>query len=417
MPIDPTIALGVKQYTRESPLNLLGQVLQVQGLQRQNQLGELDMREREAAATERNALRDFLTKNQNLDAPETQAKLYGVAPTQAGGIIKSRLEVLKAQGDIGKTAAETEKARVETEKARLAMQHDKVTRNLQTLARVNTPDAAKQWISNGLKAGLLTMEQASQELAGIPSDPQGFARWKDEQSNAGLSLAQQVEQKWKAQEFGLKANNELMMPDGKGGYIVNQPLLGAKQSVAKSGASSVSINTGQKGYENESKLRNDFKSEPIYKDYQDMSSAYKQIKAGLAQGTPIADVAAATKIMKLLDPGSVVRESELGIAMAAAGKLDRLQNIVQMWAKGEKLTPTQRKDFGALADELMAAAGQAYNKKRGEYAGFGQRYGLDENVLGDPFQSSRPAAPGGGMPDASAIDAEIKAREARRKGK
>jgi hypothetical protein len=145
---------------------------------------------------------------------------------------------------------------------------------------------------------------------------------------------------------------------------------------------SVSVNSGQKGYDNESKLRNDFKSEPIYKDYSEMQTAHKQIKAGIASGTPIGDVTTATKIMKLLDPGSVVRESELAIAMAASGRMDRLKNYVQMQVTGEKLTPTQRVDFGKLADDLMEAAGQAYNKKRSEYAEFAKTYGLNDKALG-----------------------------------
>jgi hypothetical protein len=183
----------------------------------------------------------------------------------------------------------------------------------------------------------------------------------------------------------------------------------------KAGATTVSIAGGQKGYENESKLRNDFKAEPIYKDYVEMATAYKQIKAGLNAKTPIGDVAAATKVMKLLDPGSVVRESELAIAMAAAGKLDRLQNYLQMKISGETLTPTQRSDFGALAQELFEAAGDAYNSKRKEYADMGRRYGLGDAALGAAHVSTRGAtkpAAAQGVPDMSAIDAEI----ARRRG-
>lgn len=164
-------------------------------------------------------------------------------------------------------------------------------------------------------------------------------------------------------------------------------------SQKKAGASNVSVNTGQKGYENESKLRNDFKSEPIYKDFQDMKSAHAQIKTALTQGTPIADTAAATKIMKLLDPGSVVRESELGMAMAASGKMDRMTNYVQMQMSGQKLTPQQRIDFGKLADELYDAAGQAYNAKRGEYEQFGKTYDLNPAVLGEPAKAPQKSAP------------------------
>lgn len=160
----------------------------------------------------------------------------------------------------------------------------------------------------------------------------------------------------------------------------------------KSGASNVSVKVpvdmtgGQKGFENEMKLSGAFKQEPIYKDFNDMKSAYGQVVSSLAQGTPIGDVAGATKVMKLLDPGSVVRESELGIAMAAAGRMDLLQNYFNNLMTGQKLTPTQREDFKRLSNELYAAAGQAYNNKRGEYEQFGKTYGFKnlDTALGAP---------------------------------
>lgn len=186
-------------------------------------------------------------------------------------------------------------------------------------------------------------------------------------------------------------NKPFMLLDGK--IVPNPDYQKYAQDLARAGASSVSVNTGQKGYENESRLRNDFRSEPIYGAYQEMKSAYQQIQAAINQGTPIGDVATATKIMKLLDPGSVVRESELGIAMAAAGKLDRLKNYFEMKLNGDSLTPTQRKEFGALATELMRAAEQSYNSKRADYARLGERYKLDTSVLGD---ESRLVPPQGG---------------------
>jgi hypothetical protein len=148
----------------------------------------------------------------------------------------------------------------------------------------------------------------------------------------------------------------------------------------------VNMAEGQKGFENEMKLGGAFKNEPIYKDFSDMKSAYGQVVSSLAQGTPIGDVAGATKVMKLLDPGSVVRETELGIAMAAAGRMDRLQNYFTNMMTGQKLTPTQREDFKALSNELYAAAGDAYNKKRKEYEDFGTAYGFKNlgTALGTP---------------------------------
>lgn len=156
-------------------------------------------------------------------------------------------------------------------------------------------------------------------------------------------------------------------------------------SVRRAGAVTVNMGEGQKGFENEVNLKKMFSNEPIYKDFSDMQSAFKQVQSSLKQENPIGDVAAATKIMKLLDPGSVVRESELGISMAATGKMDRLQNYVTNWTQGTKLTPTQRQDFQNLANELFAAAGQTYNAKRNEYVDFASKYNLDPNkALGAP---------------------------------
>jgi hypothetical protein len=160
------------------------------------------------------------------------------------------------------------------------------------------------------------------------------------------------------------------------------------ERIRRSGAAStvVNMNEGQKGFENEMKLASAFRGEPIYKDFNDMQSAYGQVISSLAQGTPIGDVAGATKVMKLLDPGSVVRESELGIAMASAGRMDRLKNYFNSFMTGQKLTPTQRQDFNSLSNELYAAAGQAYNQKRNEYLSVGQTYKFPNinTVLGAP---------------------------------
>jgi len=171
-------------------------------------------------------------------------------------------------------------------------------------------------------------------------------------------------------------------------YLTGESLAGTGASgvaevkdYKKSGAggTTVSVNTGEKGFTNEFKIKDAFSAEPIYKEYQGMKSAFSQIQESLKKANPIGDVAAATKIMKLLDPGSVVRESELGIAMAATGKIDRLTNYVDMWKNGTLLTPTQRNEFNALATELFSASSKAYNDKRNEYASFGAKYGIDAN--------------------------------------
>jgi hypothetical protein len=147
----------------------------------------------------------------------------------------------------------------------------------------------------------------------------------------------------------------------------------------------VDMTSGQKGFENELTLKKTFAAEPVYKAFNEMQSAYGQITDSLKAESPAGDLAAATKFMKLLDPGSVVRESELGMAMAASGALDRLTNLAQMRIKGTKLTPTQRKDFEKLSTDLFSTATATYNSKRNEFEQMGNAYNLNANrALGAP---------------------------------
>lgn len=165
-----------------------------------------------------------------------------------------------------------------------------------------------------------------------------------------------------------------------------------KKATTHQPGTSVSVNTGQKGFDNTLKLRGDFRSEPIYKAHQEVQSAYSQIQQSLKQASPAGDLAGATKLMKLLDPGSVVRESELGMAMAASGALDRLQHYATNIVNGTKLTPTQRTDFQKLADALYGESVKQYNTKRAEYEGIAKRNELNvDDVLGAP--STLPASP------------------------
>ncbi len=176
----------------------------------------------------------------------------------------------------------------------------------------------------------------------------------------------------------------------------------------------IDMGGGQKGFENEMKLSSGFKNEPVYKAFQEVKSAYGQITKAIDLRSPAGDLAAATKIMKLLDPGSVVRESELGMAMQATGLMDRITSYADNVIKGTKLSEQQRVDFRRLADALYGDAASSYNNKRSEYQELGQGYGLNTRTLGAPISFSAPgpaavppsAAPG--QPVKSSIPDELR---------
>jgi hypothetical protein len=158
----------------------------------------------------------------------------------------------------------------------------------------------------------------------------------------------------------------------------------------QSKGTNISVNTGQHGFDNALKLRSDFRAEPVYKGFEETKAAKNQIDQAAKMASPAGDLAAATKIMKILDPGSVVRESELGMAMAATGVEDKVKNYAQMVIDGTKLTPNQRKDFVDLSNKLYNASAEQFNQKRGEYAGIAERNKLDvEAAVGAPAEMKK----------------------------
>lgn len=118
----------------------------------------------------------------------------------------------------------------------------------------------------------------------------------------------------------------------------------------------VDIANQGKAFENEEKLANKYQGES--KAFRDLSDAYQKTNVlfDKAKDSAPATLAAATAYMKLLDPGSVVRESELGMALNATGKLDKAANYMNRISKGEVLTDSQIKLFKEATKDVYKAA-------------------------------------------------------------
>jgi hypothetical protein len=130
-----------------------------------------------------------------------------------------------------------------------------------------------------------------------------------------------------------------------------------------------------KRFEWEDKLRSDYKTD--VKAFREVEDAHRIIKNALQNPSPANDMAAATKFMKLLDPGSVVRESELNMAMQASGVLDRMSNYHNLLLQGHKLTPSQRLDFAQAADIIYKNVQAKWGEMDAIYDESAKSYGLD----------------------------------------
>lgn len=129
-------------------------------------------------------------------------------------------------------------------------------------------------------------------------------------------------------------------------------------------------------------LRKEYNGQLKEAGYMELEQNYAKIKRAIDQGTPISDVASATSIMKLLDPGSVVRESELEMAMKTTGLWDRMTSFSERTLKGTKLTPNQRQEFEQLAREFYEVAKETKVKIDRRFANIAQEYDVPLELLG-----------------------------------
>ena len=136
-------------------------------------------------------------------------------------------------------------------------------------------------------------------------------------------------------------------------------------------------------------MRKEYQALPTIKAFNEVNTAYNQIRGSLSNPSPANDLAAATKFMKLLDPNSVVRESELMMAMNATGLFDRVQNYANYVISGQKLNASQRKDFADASSKLFEAALQSKNAEENQYVDISKEGGLNPKlVVGSPTSNS-----------------------------
>ena len=156
------------------------------------------------------------------------------------------------------------------------------------------------------------------------------------------------------------------------------------------------IQGGATSFNQEQKLAADYQAES--KNFVGVRDAYSRIKEALptAHESSPATLAAGTMFMKLLDPGSVVRESELGMALNATGVWDKALNYANTLASGKVLTKSQVKEFSDMSDKLYEAANKNHASLVGQYKKRTSEYGLNpEHVVTDYNKgvNERPSTP------------------------
>ena len=104
-------------------------------------------------------------------------------------------------------------------------------------------------------------------------------------------------------------------------------------------------------FEAENKVQADYSKKA--KSFQDAEIAHSKLAASVGLKTGAGDLAIVFSFMKMLDPGSVVRESEFSQAQNTAGLLAQFEVLAGKIQEGTLLSDEQRQNFLDLSNEFL----------------------------------------------------------------
>jgi hypothetical protein len=126
-------------------------------------------------------------------------------------------------------------------------------------------------------------------------------------------------------------------------------------------------------FRNENTLRDEYIAQTA--NFRIISDAYKKIMSTADTGA--GDMSLLYQYVKLLDPGSVVRESEFATAAASGSFGDQIQGAVQRIATGKRLTPELKAQFRNEAQNIFDQQQSSANQTAEQYRRLAIDYELD----------------------------------------
>lgn len=172
----------------------------------------------------------------------------------------------------------------------------------------------------------------------------------------------------------------------------------AKRAEAEANQIAAGIIPAEKRPEAEAKFRKEYSDQT--KGYQEVKSAYGRVKA--SEDSAVGDLSLIFGYMKMLDPGSVVREGEFATAQNAAGVPERIMNIYNKVVSGERLNEGQRKAFKGQAEKLYKTAAEQEKVVRSGIERISKGYGLNTANI---FYEATETPPGQPQPGSSTAGA------------
>jgi hypothetical protein len=137
------------------------------------------------------------------------------------------------------------------------------------------------------------------------------------------------------------------------------------------------------------KLADDFTRDS--KNFIDRSQSIATIEAGAQDPSAAGDLSLIFSYMKMLDPGSAVRESEQANAQNAAGVPDQVRNLYNRVMTGQRLAPEQRNDFVKRAKMIYAGEQKRQESIVKTYTARAKRANLPTELVVMDYGTGQPA--------------------------
>ena len=118
------------------------------------------------------------------------------------------------------------------------------------------------------------------------------------------------------------------------------------------------------------------------KEFISRAQSYATISTiGRKKPTPAGDISLIFAYMKMLDPGSTVREGEQATARNAAAVPDYVRNMYNKVIGGLSLTPQQRTDFVGRARDIYSTSKRMQDATTSTYTDRATRMGIDPSLV------------------------------------
>jgi len=242
------------------------------------------------------------------------------------------------------------------------------------------------------------LAQATLAKSGLTYDPSKNTLTKNATSSDVLNQLKREDLLGKIQQRDTQQTllNQ-MFPGGQGGQ--GQGGFGTMFSgISSSGKPTFKNDTPLDVVNRASGLRKEVISNPIVKDYQDISSRVSSLdsllqKADSGDNASLGtlDQAIVTTFNKITDPNSVVRESEYARTPEGGSIIARFQGNVQKLQKGGAgLTPELRRQLVSDAKAIANGVGESYNKVISGYEDLASQYKVDPKMVLGSYKKHEP---------------------------